>query len=427
MIKQKYASKIVGNWLKNGSLRDWSGNGHPATLSSGSTVFANTERGRVPAIDGAATEITVATNDIFDVAGDDFSISAWVYTRTSSGFQSIFDRHSANNGWRLAVNAGNFQFGIGDGATVSISDTAVLNRWIHLVGTYHYDATEGNTLASLYVNGVSVGTPAANNFVDNSSNPIGLGVENNGGTQWVDGYVQDAIIWKGLEFTAEEVSQLYEESLQEGHYDAPDVKHLDNTYDTFDATGDDILGVYIADGKGWNESVGNESAGFLSNTDWELNGVNTQIVSSEKLDGKKEIKAIAGGIQGSRPSNQAYGTWECKMNRNSTNFCTLSIIHPTKHGGFNVSGAYNISYRDNGNILLRYNSSAIVSDTTERAVDVEVAIKVTRTPAGLWELFVDGVSKGTGTEATGTTSAWNALEADAGNTIKDFRFLPYIE
>jgi hypothetical protein len=548
-IKDKYREKIVGNWLKTGSLADFSGKGNPAALKSGSTFFVNTERGRVPNIDGAATEINVdPANTSYNVTGVDFSLSCWLYLRKTSGFQSIFGRMSGNNGWRIHESSGNFGYSIGvGGATTTTNTPAIFNQWVHLVATHN----ESTGAMNLYVKGVLKGTNTSV-YQEDTSDWIGLGTENNGTAQWIDGYLQDAIIWKGLEFTGAEASQLYEEGLQEAHYDRIDIKQLsdparqllpdgdmeavgttdwtagsdavltketvspkcgvrnlkiardgtnnpsarqavlavnklyrisgyarsdgnalpeiiigglDNIWTgststdwqyfdvTFNAistslriyswtsTGteytewDDITlqevpntdPVYIADGRGWNESIAAENAGFLSNTDWELNGVSTTIEDTGFGDGTKRITSSTGGVQATRPSTQAYGTWELKMNRQFANFNTVSFMHGTKFGTFTPAGGYNISYRDDGTVLLRKDSTTIVTDSTTRAVGTEIDVKITRTKAGLWELFVDGVSKGTATDTAYTTSSWCSLDIDQGCVVRDFKFIPYIE
>lgn len=218
-IKSKYKANLVGNWLRDGSLADWSGNGNSATLSSGTSYWLRTNRGRVPNIDGATTEIIVPTSTDYEVTEVDFSVSCWVFLRRTNAFSMIMGRMSTNNGWRLYEVGGVMGFGVGDGATVAVSGTSTYNEWVHMVGTYRYDATEGNTLISCYLNGVSVGTPAPNNYVEDAGQPIGLGVENNGGNAWIDGYIQDCIIWNGVELSASEVADLYTESLQEPRYD----------------------------------------------------------------------------------------------------------------------------------------------------------------------------------------------------------------
>jgi len=545
-IKDKYLEKIVGNWLRDGSLADLSGKGNTATLSSGSTYWVNTARGRVPDIDGVATEITIdPANTSYNVAGVDFSLSCWVYLRNTSAFSSIFGRLSTNEGWRFYEASGNAGFSVGDGTATSINGTINTHRWVFLTGTHN----ESTGAMNFYINGVFAAT-GSRAYVEDSSDLVGLGTENNGGSQWMDGYIQDAIIWKGVEFTGAEVAQLYEEGLQEAHYDSVDIKQLsdparnllpdgdmeavgvadyvvfnnaslaketdtphsgsqylkvnyngtagpgarindlvqvgktyrfrgwaksDGTWNPqindfggivwqgttstswqyFDFvknwtnTGEDFIlyssgqtsgytawdditiqevpnvdDVYIANGKGWNETFAAQTTGFLSNTDWELNGVTTSIIN---ISGNKAITTNTGGIQTSRPSKQAYGTWEFKVGNGFANFATINILHSTKHGSFNDAGGYNVSYRDDGSVRLRIGSTTLINDTTTRVVGTEVAIKITRTAAGLWELFVDGVSIGTATDNTYTTSNWCTLDLDQANTVRDFRFLPYIE
>jgi len=174
--------------------------------------------------------------------------------------------------------------------------------------------------------------------------------------------------------------------------------------------------------------VANENAGFLSNTSWELNGVNTKVVSES--DGTKSILAVASGTQATMPSRQACGTWEFEVSGPTGFYQTVIIMSTTKLGTFADTG-YNFSFRDNGTILFRRGNgggaTTLITAGGTFSFDTYHKIKITRTSAGLWELFINGVSQGTSSDNTYTTSTWCNLDLDANGKLRNFKFLPYIE
>ena len=64
---------------------------------------------------------------------------------------------------------------------------------------------------------------------------------------------------------------------------------------------------YIADGKGWNESVANATSGFLTNTGWTVDSGTWAVQSA---DGFNKKLACIGTGRVSALNGQAYGTWE---------------------------------------------------------------------------------------------------------------------
>ena len=557
-IKDKYlANTVFHNDYRLGTISDLSGNGNNAAFN-GSPYFTNSSGGRCLKFDGATDYLKVPYN-VSLFCEDVMTVSFWFKSDkadyTSSAYLvSMWDDAGSNEMWAFAINHLSDQYNIisrsggGGGTTNDDTNIDVDTDWHQF--TLAID--NANQIWKTFVDGVleDTSTGFMQTYGDRNSF-LTIGALD--GSNFFDGKFRNVQIINAL-LTDAECSQLYGESLQEGHYDRVDIKQLsdparnllpdgdmeavgvadyvvfnnaslaketdtphsgsqylkvsyngtagpgarvnnlvqvgktyrfrgwaksDGTWNPqindfggimwqgttstswqyFDFVknwtnaGEDFIlyssgqtsgytawdditvqevpnsdPVYIADGRGWNVSVAAENAGFLSNTDWELNGTNTTIVDTGMGNGTKRITTDAAGTQGSRPSTQAYGTWGCKMNRGAANFCSWLFIHTDKHGLFGAANSYNVSYRDEGTVRLRRAADIIVEDTTTRAVGIEIDIKVTRDKNNLWELFVDGVSIGTGTEATYTgTGGWSVLDMDQDCVIRDFRQIPYIE
>jgi hypothetical protein len=127
--------------------------------------------------------------------------------------------------------------------------------------------------------------------------------------------------------------------------------------------------------------------------------------------------ANQGGAYCQIPSSIAYGTWQIKQRYNEgtdigLNWSTFTIIWPDT----SVSSYYYTEWgtkRDQSwvwdNLTLRRadtGTDTIILDTlTTPSSGVWYTVKTTRTTAGLFEVFIDGVSKGTVIDNTYTTCA----------------------
>lgn len=136
----------------------------------------------------ASTGPAVATNA-------SFTVSAWVYPTMSNpagSINAVLTQSGTNSGFYLQQNGGNWKFAIPDadtavsgGATVEDPDPITLNTWTHLVGVYDSAAN----VVSLYVNGVSKGTPAARSGTWNATGALQAGR-----AKWNGGFVDH---WQG--------------------------------------------------------------------------------------------------------------------------------------------------------------------------------------------------------------------------------------
>jgi len=143
---------LIGRWLVNGSLRDWSGHGNHGILTPGNGGFRRTEKGLAMLFDGADTKIDTGA-DMIGVGA--CSVSAWIHPDDLG-----------NNTSPKIIDNGKFSFiwfhtnqnlkAKSDGSTQIASpiNSVLLNKWSHVVFTR--DATGASS--NLYVNGVLSGT-----------------------------------------------------------------------------------------------------------------------------------------------------------------------------------------------------------------------------------------------------------------------------
>ena len=198
--------------------------------------------------------------------------------------------------------------------------------------------------------------------------------------------------------------------------------------------------VYIADGKGWNESVANETTGFLSNADWEIDSGTWKVVNNGGSDGKKHIDCIATG-KVFRDSKQAYGAWEFDIYKTadagSSVFVLMSDIVGTL--GTNTNSYYfNFAstekfelYRDtSGATLLQQSSGTFSLNTWYR-------IRLTR-DGTTWTMYH---STDNGQTYTATPLGYSVAEAAphtssnvafawstaVGGKYRNFKFSPIIQ
>jgi len=189
--------------------------------------------------------------------------------------------------------------------------------------------------------------------------------------------------------------------------------------------GDGVRVDYYADGKDWNTSVGNVTAGFLENTGWEISTGTWQVDDSTGAD--KQITNIAAGILFIR-SDQAYGQWEFDIYKDITaNILDVMFMADTIGGGETAGqDGYGIRFDDDETIAIFESVNGTPTDlVTSTALSLQTwySIKVTRTAAGLFTLYIDGTSTGTpATDTTTTASTYTAIDADAADAIRNFRY-----
>jgi hypothetical protein len=153
------ASGLVGHWTFDGkylwgtTARDTSGSNNHGTLTNG-PVPGRGMLGQGMSFDGVNDYVVTSTTTFLD--DTPYSISLWINPRVVSGNHGIFgSNYGGGSTSRLYYDGVSFQYA-NDANTGSAGFTVplVINTWYHVV------LTSNGSLHSLYVDGVSRGTPA---------------------------------------------------------------------------------------------------------------------------------------------------------------------------------------------------------------------------------------------------------------------------
>jgi hypothetical protein len=213
----------VGWWklddASGGSASDSSGSGNTGTLTNGPTWTTGRINGAVN-FDGGNDRIDLGSNLSILQNVSQASLTAWVNANSFVAYPVIV-ANSIGNGAatstsraELFLNGSNVSCGgrAGDGESEqAVITTAALNggTWYHLACLIDY----ANDTATVYINGVAqamTGTISftAGSTANTASRSNAIGAEENGGSNWFDGKIDDVRIYNRA-LTANEVSQIY--------------------------------------------------------------------------------------------------------------------------------------------------------------------------------------------------------------------------
>jgi hypothetical protein len=212
------AKAIVGTTLHTGltfdatsgtTAADSSGNGHAAALSGGASWAAG-KNGNAVVLDGSSGYVSLPGDIMADIA--DYTISAWVYWKTSSNSQRIFDFGNGTGHYMMLTprdGAGVVRFAITTNLRVgeqSIKGTAALptGKWVRVA------VTLSGTVGTLYVDGVVVGSNTAMQlapFRIGHTNQNCLGRSQYSADPYFNGSIDDFRIYEGA-LSAAEISAL---------------------------------------------------------------------------------------------------------------------------------------------------------------------------------------------------------------------------
>lgn len=140
---------------------------------------------------GSTDSETIANNAAFNL-GTTFTIEFWVY-RTSTAAQRVLSRQDASspfNGYNInyGETAGSWTFDA-SGTQIIIADT-LINQWVHFAWVVN------STSATVYRNGVSVGTGTQTAQTPTTSLTLCIGKKDNS-TTYFPGYLSNLRIVKG--------------------------------------------------------------------------------------------------------------------------------------------------------------------------------------------------------------------------------------
>lgn len=440
-ILDKYTANILGLYsFQSGSGADMSGNDRIMSSVNSTGSWRMSERGRAFSTEDKA-DYLATTSSPFDTAK---TVGVWIKPNydTSASDNRIVSNGDGTKKWtlQLQVAAGVFypvisKSNTGAGNAATGADGITKDRWSFL--SADIDDLE------LYLNGIASGVAVGASTISVTGN-ASVGARGDGAFGF-PGEVGKVVILD-TPLTPAEHAQWYTEETQSAHYDRVDIQKLDNTYDAFDPTGADILDVYIADGKGWNESLANETTGFLSNTGWDIVS-GTWLAQWSGDSFKKELACVSSG-RTSRQCTQAYGTWEFDIYHAATTNTRVYFIASTTDAFTGTNDGYMFSVLSTRRLTLHKitggaASTLFATGASYVADDAYTKYRITRTPAGeftgyyspdggiTWNIVtIGGAGSGGSNPVTNndfTDSVYCVFDIDTNDIAKDFIFKPYIE
>lgn len=135
---------------------DVSGNGNTGTLTNGPTF--NSANGGGIVFDGVNDLVTVPDSSTLRFSNANFTVESFITISSISGKQRIVSKGSSgwSQGWHIAARPTQWEFECSDG--VSSPGNSFLINTTTTVGTYHVVWGVTSTTATLYVNGVQLGS-----------------------------------------------------------------------------------------------------------------------------------------------------------------------------------------------------------------------------------------------------------------------------
>jgi len=103
------------------------------------------------------------TNPMQFIWSDNFSLSAWIYCDTVTGFKHIIGKTYGN--YRFAQNGGNISLRLDTNVVLCEATGLSAKKWHHVVGTYATNSPSAGGTATIYLDGVSKGS-CANSSLD---------------------------------------------------------------------------------------------------------------------------------------------------------------------------------------------------------------------------------------------------------------------
>ena len=173
--------------------------------------------------------VQVADNPGLNFGASNFTVTGWFRT-TSSGWGMIASKRNStcfcSIGWTLGLDGnGAFYFGLSDGAassTIAPTSTGYRN------GSWHFVAgVRSGSSATLYVDGVSVGTAAGFGLNVDTEDPIRIGRTGEPSTVFSGDIDEVAIFPSAL--SAAQVTQLYQAGTNPPSGGSSDPTGLDGT------------------------------------------------------------------------------------------------------------------------------------------------------------------------------------------------------
>jgi hypothetical protein len=148
-------------------------------------------------VDGVADYLSLSSNTLFDFGTSNFTIECWVLFDALTTNRIIVDRWASGNStsWQLYWRSTGTSIAFAVGATILLQDPTttriVANQW------YHVAVTRSGTTARLFIDGTQVASATDSSSLSNSL-PLAIGTQFSTSTNYLNGYVDELRITKGV-------------------------------------------------------------------------------------------------------------------------------------------------------------------------------------------------------------------------------------
>jgi hypothetical protein len=174
-------------------------NGNVGTLYGSPTRVAGVSNNALE-FSGSGQYITVEDDALWDLPGDQLSLTAWINMDSDNQYRTIIHREKGTGGAAFALytswdSGGRYIFAVNDNwVTCGLNPVDYVGEWIHVTGTY--DGSEGN----FYHNGMLCDSATFSTSTVNNARKVTIGSESTDGgstfdsTPW-DGKLDDIRIY----------------------------------------------------------------------------------------------------------------------------------------------------------------------------------------------------------------------------------------
>ena len=160
-------------------------NGYTVSTIGGSGYF-----------DGTGDTLSIPAGTYLQFTGN-YTIEFWIYFTSVAGTQDLIANYVSNAApdWTILISP-SFQYYPSSAASYVNGPTPVANRW------YHVAAVRSGTTCSMYIDGVSVGTPLTfSGTLGDATRPAYIG-SRGGSSNFTNGYMSDVRITKSAVYTS---------------------------------------------------------------------------------------------------------------------------------------------------------------------------------------------------------------------------------
>lgn len=178
------------------AFADSSSNAFTVTANGDAKITTSASKfgGASGAFDGSGDYLSIASNSVFSFGTADFTIEAWIYLVVNSG-DFFIASSSGSGGLFFGYRNSTTPFGWGVGRTgvqwdYVTGSTSSTGSWNHVA------VSRQGTSLKIFVNGVQVGS--ATNSVSYNLSTTSLTIASQGANYYVNGYLDDVRITKGV-------------------------------------------------------------------------------------------------------------------------------------------------------------------------------------------------------------------------------------